>query len=612
MHSAHLLPRLLLLLNLSLLVPLAAQPAPPELLAATLLGGSAEEDVEALGIAPDGTVYVVGTTQSADFPVTPDAFDTTLGGERDAYVARLSADLSTLLAATYLGGEIGSAGSPAATYDYGHALVIGADGVYVAGLTYTSDFPTTAGTISEVPVSAPDGFVTKLSFDLSTVLVSTYLGGDRLDQVLEGTWDESSDELVVAGFTNSATFPFTDGAYSTEAGLFGGPFVARLNADLTEVTAATGLDAFGQPHALAVAPATGALFLAGETTDAGFPTTAGALDSTCGTDGVCNPEPLVGPATDGFVVQLSADLSTLVASTYLGGEGPDDVRAFALDGTGGLYVAGGTTSSAFPVTPGAHQTTLPALTGGGFLVQLDTGLTTASRGTYLGGDAMLSRSPIFALRLDLATDRAFVAGWTTASDFPVTPDAFDDSFEGLIEPYVAVLPLDLATVHFASFLGGNDVDAMSGQPAATELTFAPSGDIYVAGEAVEEDFPTTGGAYQEALAGARDGFVAQIGGFAVPTEPSAGTRPATTELLASYPNPFASVSTFRFRLAAAGAVRLSVYDVRGREVAVLVDGSLAAGTHEAHLDARRLASGTYFVRFTAGDVTQTQPVSLVR
>jgi hypothetical protein len=87
---------------------------------------------------------------------------------------------------------------------------------------------------------------------------------------------------------------------------------------------------------------------------------------------------------------------------------------------------------------------------------------------------------------------------------------------------------------------------------------------------------------------------------------------ALPALPAAYPNPFADRATLRYALPEATHVRLIVYDVLGREIAVLVDGPVAAGAHEAAFDARSLPAGVYVVRLTAGARAHTQRLTLVR
>lgn len=87
---------------------------------------------------------------------------------------------------------------------------------------------------------------------------------------------------------------------------------------------------------------------------------------------------------------------------------------------------------------------------------------------------------------------------------------------------------------------------------------------------------------------------------------------ATPDQVAAFPNPFAQQTTLTFSLDEAADVRLAVYDVLGREVAVLTDGQMEAGQHTATFEARDLAVGTYIYRLVAGDVVQSGRITLVK
>ena len=111
-------------------------------------------------------------------------------------------------------------------------------------------------------------------------------------------------------------------------------------------------------------------------------------------------------------------------------------------------------------------------------------------------------------------------------------------------------------------------------------------------------------------------FVGEAAGWG--TAPEAGAvgmaaaLPPSAALHAAAPNPFAGRAALGYDLPEAGPVRLAVYDLLGREVAVLVDAEQAAGRHEAVLDGRGLPDGTYLVVMTAaGGFTRTQRVTLI-
>ena len=104
---------------------------------ASYLGGSSFDGSTDIAVASDGSAFVIGSTESSDFPTTGSAFDQTLGGDNDGFGARISADGSALSYATFLGGS---------SYDYANSGVLdSSNNVYVTGSTSSADFPTTSG-----------------------------------------------------------------------------------------------------------------------------------------------------------------------------------------------------------------------------------------------------------------------------------------------------------------------------------------------------------------------------------------------------------------------------------------------------------------------------------
>jgi muconolactone delta-isomerase len=333
-----------------------------QILQSTYLGGSSVDIASALAIHPKtGDVYVAGKTVSKDFPKTTGGaqescnncyIDIGIGFKfnYDAFVTRLNSSLTQILQSTYLGGR----GS-----DEAHALAIHptTGGVYVAGYTYSKDFPKTAGGAQE---SNRGGwwtaFVARLNSDLTQILQSTYLGGSRGDLVSALAIHPTTGDVYVAGKTFSKDFPkTTGGAQTVHAGVLEDAFVARLNSDLTQILQSTylGGSSVDIASALAIHPRTGEIYVAGVTASEDFPKTAGGAQTSCNT---CFYFEDRLASYDAFVTRLNSSLSQILQSTYLGGRGSDEAHALAIHPTTGeVYVVGHTYSKDFPKTAGGAQ-----------------------------------------------------------------------------------------------------------------------------------------------------------------------------------------------------------------------------------------------------------------
>jgi len=178
---------------------------------------------------------VTGFTASADFPTTAGAFDTSFNGTDDVFVTKLDPAGSALVYSTYLGGS---------AFDLGFGIAVDASGsAYVTGFTFSADFPTTAGAFDTSFNGTDDVFVTKLDPAGSALVYSTYLGGSAFDQG-SGIAVDTSGSAYVTGFTDSADFPTTAGAFDTSVNGQVDTFVTKLST--------TGV---GVPATLALSPA---------------------------------------------------------------------------------------------------------------------------------------------------------------------------------------------------------------------------------------------------------------------------------------------------------------------------------------------------------------------
>ncbi len=380
----------------------------------TYLGGSLDDFSSAIAVDANGAAYVAGNTISPDFPVTPGAIQSTLDGSgtSDAFVAKLSPDGSSLTYATYLGGSDNDSGSGIAVDSHGSA--------YVAGLTYSKDFPYVAGGISKSMPGRWDTFVAKISTDGSRLLHSTYLGG-----VNDTPASIAVDSTGAAYVTGSATtaFPVTAGAYQT---VNAGPhdvYVSKISPDGKSFAYSTFLGGSANDVGYGIAvDSKGSAYVTGATVSSDFPVTPSAFQTKNRTR-----------VSGSFVTKFSADGSSLVYSTYLDGTEQDTAVAIAVDNHGRAYVTGSTQSTDFPVTQGAPKGSLTNGDTDGFVSVLNSTGAALVYSTFMGGSASDTGK---AIAVDSAGN-AYVAGESSSADFPTTAGAFQTGFNGAAQEVFA-------------------------------------------------------------------------------------------------------------------------------------------------------------------------------
>src|SRR4051812_48335417 len=194
-------------------------PGGTQLVYSTFIGGSDMEFGRRIAIDAAGNAYVTGQTKSSNFPTTANAFDRSLNippncprcatDNTDGFVTKLNASGSALVYSTYLGGT---------DYDAPHGIAVDASGnAYVDGETLSNiDFPTTAGSFSPTSHGSYDEFVTKLNTTGSALVYSTFLGGTQVDNG-ERIAVDSGNNAYVLGFSSSADYPTTPGAFDATA-----------------------------------------------------------------------------------------------------------------------------------------------------------------------------------------------------------------------------------------------------------------------------------------------------------------------------------------------------------------------------------------------------------
>ena len=446
----------------------------PVLVYSTYLGGSGGDLGTAIAVDGSGDSYVTGETLSTNFPVTSGAYKTVNHGSAAyaAFVTKFNPTGSALLYSTYLGDGAGAAPGTnhIATGASGLGIAVDSAGdAYVTG-SAGSYFPTTTGAfqtknnaaaynMGTYTVTTGNAFVTKLNPTGSALVYSTYLGGSAsyvIGDFANAIAVDSSGDAYVTGLAVSTNFPVTLGAFQT----------------------------------------------ANHTT----------FDNT------------------GFVTELNATGSALLYSTYLGGSNDDQGYGIAVDSSGDAYVTGVAYSTDFPVTPGAFQTTNKSVGGSNaFVSKINPTGSSLVYSTYLGGSSGLD-IPFHGINaLDgtnasdigtaIAVDgsgSAYVTGFSTSTDFPITSGAFQatNKSAGGSNAFVSKINPTGSGLGYSTYLGGSSGVSVDGYgDEGSGIAIDDSGEAYVTGQVYSTDFPVTSGAYQtanDAASGFSNAFVSKL------------------------------------------------------------------------------------------------------
>jgi len=312
----------------------------------TYLGGSDDEGANGVALDVAGNAYVMGQTNSTDFP-TKNALQPTYGGgvqnefaAGDTFVSKFTPAGDALIYSTYLGGS---------DDDGGYDLAVDAAGnAYVAGITYSSDFPT-AHAFQPNLRGESDAFLAKLNPSGSALVYSTYLGGSG-DEIAFGVAVDAEGHAYVTGGTGSDDFPTKNALQIIRGGGSSDAYVAKITPAGDALIFSTFLGGSESDTATGLAvDAAGHVSVTGYTYSLDLPV-VNAIQAHH-----ANLDPTGEGAADAFVAKLNAAGSALTSSTYLGGSGDDQGQQIAVDRVGNAYVTGFTNSDNFLTSPGAFQ-----------------------------------------------------------------------------------------------------------------------------------------------------------------------------------------------------------------------------------------------------------------
>jgi alkaline phosphatase len=401
---------------------------------------------------------------------------------------------------TFLGGS-GKDDEYAMALDENH-------NIYIAGWTDSSDFPTTLGAYKTSKSTATrDIFVTKFSADGSSLVYSTFVMGTE-DGFSNGGLVQlaldSSNNAVIGFSTSLDSFGTTPGALNSTINGDRDVILAKISADGSNLVYGTYLGGSGGDSISGlIIDSEDNIYFTGQTDSSDFPTTSNAYQRDH------------NGGLDVYITKLSANGSTLEFSTLYGGSGHDNFPLLARDSNQNLWISSSTTSSNLPVTPDAIRSSLIGGNGwsfGGYLSAVDLYLAKFSAdgsqllySSYLGG----SKSEyVGGIVLD-SYDNLIISGSTGSNDFPITSDAFDDSYNGgNLDPdfagdiFVTKITSDGSEILYSTFFGGSDYYEF-----IRDMTIDSQDRIYLTGWTGSADFPL----HASALDSVHDGIASYSG-----------------------------------------------------------------------------------------------------
>lgn len=343
---------------------LRVNPSTGKLIYATRVGGSKYDEAAKIKVDQKGFAYVIGQTESHDFPTTPDAVQKRFGGgESDGFFIKVAPD-GHVVYATFLGGS-GADDADALEVDEGGSVFIG-------GMTESNDFP---GQSKAHATSKGDAFVSHLELEHPEKFHSVVFGGQG-EEYLTGLALDGRGGLFAVGFTKSTDFPTLDPIQPELRGV-SDLFLARFSTSNLALTFSTFFGGSGDDSGWGVTvDRLGNPIVAGTTDSKDLPTTAAAYqrNSTGG--------------KDAFIAEFDGKNYRNVRSTYWGGSKDDytghDGDPVKVDSEGNIWLVGGTASLDLPAR-NALQAEYGGGDGDGFLVAFSPDLARVCYSTFRGG-----------------------------------------------------------------------------------------------------------------------------------------------------------------------------------------------------------------------------------
>jgi len=386
-------------------------------------GGSALDMIRCASCSQDGHIVVAGYTTSNDFPISQGSYQSRYGGgDVDGFIAKIDSSGSRLLFSTYIGGR---------GADEVMDIAVAPDGtIYAVGYTDSySTFPRTADAVQRWHGGGEDDmFLVAIDSSGRILKYGTFFGGNGHDEAYTVTVLPDG-RVAIGGLTSSSNIPVSAGALQESARGGEDGLIVIFDSTLQRVAYCSYFGGGGQDSIERLRFSAGDLYLTGWTTSRDLPATEGVVQPR-----KCEPN---GPneSVDSWLLRLDTAGFRAVFCSYIGGEAEDKIRWFDIYGTS-VILGGSSTSSKYPVTMNAER-----LNKYGYRDIVITLINNSGKNilysTYFGGNDWES---IFSM---VITENLYIAltGYTTSSDFPVTPDAFQPKNAGDNDAFITILDI---------------------------------------------------------------------------------------------------------------------------------------------------------------------------
>ena len=380
------------------------------------IGGSEDDCLTRLSMDSNGFLYLAGHTLSKDFPAETLMGKPSTELKTNIFLIKIHALLDGPSHSTLMGGS---------GFDYPGALAIGKDGVYVGGYTASPNFPGLGENFADHLAQSEDegysygfdGFVTKMNFDLTTIMAATFMGGGA-DEFIHDMALGKDGQVVITGSTCSTDFPTTADTYRSPTRSDGvNAFITVLKNDLSTISTSMVLEPSNHIYVRAIAiDRDQSFWITGYCNYGDFPTSSGVIGP--------NHE---GGGYDGFVVHFDKYLSEIISSSYLGGGNNEFPQTVDITPDGDVLIGGYTDSfGTFPSTNNFNKSRFNFGHFDTFITVVSHDLSVIKRSIMNGGNGY-----DFIQGMKITDNKKLYAyGNTTSSDIPtITPGRTDNKYK---------------------------------------------------------------------------------------------------------------------------------------------------------------------------------------